>query len=468
MTTGGRRRLSLLLGLGGLLLLASSTVRAAQPSVPVLTATGVVDSVFAGYVTDGIARAESAGAPAVVIRLNTPGGSLDATQKIVSAELEATIPTIVWVAPAGGRAASAGTFITLAASLAYMAPGTNIGAASPVDQNGNDISGTEGQKVRNDAIANITSIAQTRGRNVDWAVSTVRDARSSPATEAVSIHAVDGVAASLQDVAAAANGRTVTLAGGRQVAVDLAGATFDESPMNPLQGLLHLLSDPNIAFVLFLIGSYGLIFELAHPNFVTGTLGAIAIILAFIGFGSLPLNLAGLLLIGLAILLFGLELTVTSHGLLTVGGLVCLVLGASALYTEPGSPTGPDVSVALPLIVVTAGTTAMFMAFVVWAALRIRHIARTPGLVGEGVPAGSEGVVRRPLEPDGSVYAGGEEWSARSADGRSIARETAVRVVGADGLTLLVVPATDWAPPGPDATTVTFDPPAAGRVSSGP
>jgi membrane-bound serine protease (ClpP class) len=454
------RRLSLLATLAGALLLLAGGTRGASPSVPVLSATGVVDSVLAGYLSDGIARAEAAGAPAVVIRINTPGGSLDATQKIVSAELEATIPTIVWVAPAGGRAASAGTFITLAGSLAYMAPGTNIGAASPVDSSGGDIPGTLGQKVKNDAIANITSIAQTRGRNVDWAVSTVRDARSSAATEAVSLKAVDGVAGSLAEVRDAANGKSVTL-NGHAVTVNLASVSFDEAPMNPFQGLLHLLSDPNIAFVLFLIGSYGLIFELAHPNFVTGILGAISIVLAFIGFGSLPLNLGGLLLVGLAILLFGLELTVTSHGLLTIGGIICLVLGASALYTEPGSPTGPDVAVALPLVAVTAVTTGAFMAFVVWAAVRARRLVFSPGLVGSGLPLGAAGVVRRPLAPEGSVYAAGEEWSARASDDRAIDRGTPVRIVGFDGLTVLV--STD-----PDAATIPFDPATAGRVESSP
>jgi membrane-bound serine protease (ClpP class) len=458
------RRLSVVAALGGVLLMVAGGARGADRSVPVLPATGVVDSVMAGYLADGIARAEAAGAPAVVIRLNTPGGSLDATQKIVSAELEATIPTIVWVAPPGGRAASAGTFITLAASLAYMAPGTNIGAASPVDQSGGDITGTEGQKVRNDAIANISSIAETRGRNVDWAVSTVSDARSSAASEAVSVGAVDGIAGSLEEIRQAANGRTLTLAG-RQATVDLIGATFDESPMNPFQGLLHLLSDPNIAFILFLIGSYGLIFEVAHPNFATGTLGAIAIILAFIGFGSLPLNLAGLLLIGLAILLFVLELTVVSHGLLTVGGLVCLVLGASALYTEPGTPTGPDVGVALPLIATTSLTTTAFMAFVVWAAVRVRRMRASPGTVGVALPIGTAGVVRRPLEPEGSVYAGGEEWTARAADDRPILRGAPVTVIGVDGLTLLVEPTSALSPIA-DAATAPFEPPVVG-VSSG-
>ncbi len=460
MTSRRRRRLSLLALLGGVLLLAASGARAADRSVPVLSATGVVDSVMAGYVADGIARAQAAGAPAVVIRLDTPGGSLDAMKKIVSAELEATIPTIVWVAPAGAWAASAGTFITMGGSLAYMAPGTNIGAASPVDQSGGDIGGTEGEKVRNTAETYIKSIAETRGRNVDWAVSTVESARSSAASEAVSLKAVDGIAGSLEDIRQSANGKVLNLAG-RQVTVDLAGASFDEAPMNPFQGLLHLLSDPNIAFILFLIGSYGLIFELAHPNFVTGILGAISIILAFIGFGSLPLNLAGLLLVGLAILLFVLELSVTSHGLLSVGGIICLVLGASALYTEPGTPTGPDVAVALPLLAVTTVTTAAFMAFVVWAAIRARRVLASPGLVGQGIPIGAAGVVRRPLAPQGSVYAAGEEWSARATDGQSVARGTPVRIVGSDGLTVLIAPDSE-------AVTVPFDSAGPGRVESSP
>jgi membrane-bound serine protease (ClpP class) len=229
--------------------------------------------------------------------------------------------------------------------------------------------------------------------------------------------------------------------------------------MNPFQGFLHLLADPNIAFILFLIGSYGLIFELGHPNFVTGILGAIALVLSFIGFGSLPLNLGGLLLVALAILLFVLELTVTSHGLLTVGGIVCLVLGASALYTEPGTPTGPDVTVALPLLLVTTITTAAFMALVVWVAVRSRREVASPGLVGPGLPIGAGGVVRRPLEPRGSVYAAGEEWSAMSADGTQVPRGTPVRVVGADGLTVVVAPVS-----AAEEATVPFEAPDAGRA----
>ncbi len=425
----------------GVLSLAAPAL-AASHRVVVLPATGIVDNVLAGYLADGVAAAEEQGAAAVVIRLNTPGGSLDATQRIVSTLLSAEVPVIVWVAPAGGRAASAGTFITLAAHLAYMAPGTNIGAASPVGGQGEDIGGTLGDKVRNDAIANITAIAEARGRPVDWAIATVDEAKSSAASEAVAIGAVDGIAETLDEVLGLATGQTLTI-GGSARTLDLSSAVVEDLEMNPFQGFLHLLSDPNISFLLFTIGFYGLFFELQSPNFVTGILGALAIILAFIGFGSLPLNVAGLLLIALAVVLFILEPTVTSHGLLTVAGLIAFVLGASALFTAPGDPTGPFVEVAVPLIAVMTATTATFMGLIAWAAVRSRRMSTSVGLVGStagGLVVGSSGVVRSPLAPSGSIYAAGEEWSARAIDDRPLSRGEPVRVVDVDGLTAVVEP----------------------------
>ena len=437
----GRFLFALPLLLGILAILAGGPARAAGPTVTLLPATGVVDNVLAGYLSEGIAVADRNGSAAVVIRLNTPGGSLDATQKIVSALLDAPVPTIVWVAPSGARAASAGTFITLAANVAVMASGTNIGAASPVGGSGEDIGGTLGRKVLNDAIANIRSIAEARGRNVEWAEETVRDARSSQASEAVSVGAVDAIANSIDEVLAAADGRTVTV-GGRSQTLALAGATVDELGMNPFQEFLHLLSDPNISFILFTIGFYGLLFELQNPNFVTGILGALAIVLAFIGFGSLPLNIGGLLLILLAMVLFGLEFTVTSHGLLGVGGLISFALGASALFTQPGDPFEPLTAVAPPVIATTTLTAAAFLVLVVFAAVGTRRMPAPAGVVGSerGLPPGSAGVVRLGLSPVGSVYVAGEEWSARTADGRSLERGTPVRVVGIDGLTAIVEP----------------------------
>jgi membrane-bound serine protease (ClpP class) len=432
-------RIAVLLGL--LLLSFAGFARAddGSPQVVVLTATGVVDSVMAGYLEDGIARAADGGAAAVLIRLNTPGGSLDATQRITSALLEASVPTIVYVSPAGGRAASAGTFITLAANLAFMAPGTNIGAASPVGSGGEDIGGTLGDKVRNDAIKNITAIAEARGRPVDWAVSTVETAASYAASEAVAAGAVDGIAIDVSGALAAADGRVVEVRGS-EVTLDLASAAASEAEMNPLQGFLHLLSDPNIAFILFTIGVYGLIFELQNPNFVTGILGALALILALVGFGSLPLNLAGLLLMGLGVVLFVLETQVVSHGLLTVGGIVCFALGASALYTEPGDPTGPIVEVATPLVIVMTVTTGVLMGLIAVAAMRTRRMPAPAGLASTALPIGTLGTVQAPLDPVGTASLAGEPWTARTPDGARLPRDAAVRLVGFDGLTAIVEP----------------------------
>jgi membrane-bound serine protease (ClpP class) len=427
----------------GILGFATGAARGAGAGeVYVLPTTGIVDNVMAGYIEDGINRAARDGAAAVVIQLNTPGGALDATQRIVSTLLEAPLPTIVWVAPAGGRAASAGTFITLAGHVAVMAPGTNIGAASPVMAGGEDIPETLRDKAFNDLKANIRAIAEERGRNAEWAESAVERAVSSPASEAVEQNVVDGIAGSLDDVLAFASGRDVKIRG-TTVTLALAGAPTRELPMNPFQSFLHLLADPNIAALLFSIGSLGLIYEVASPNFVTGILGTLAIILAFIGFGSLPLNVGGLLLIGLAMVLFILELTVVSHGLLAIGGLVCFALGASALYTEPGSPTAPDVAVALPLIVTMTITVAAFMALAIWTVLRTRRRLPLPATLPYGaggsmtVAPGTPGEVRAPLAPIGSVFAAGEEWTARAVD-RELGRGAKVRVVSQDGLTLIV------------------------------
>ncbi|HEY5629347.1 MAG TPA: NfeD family protein [Candidatus Limnocylindrales bacterium] len=428
----------------GLLLIALvAPAHAASGSVVVLTAEGVVDNVMAGYLKDGIGSAESAGAAAVVIRLNTPGGSLDSMTEITQAELDATIPVIVWVAPAGGWAASAGTFIALAGNLTYMAPGSSIGAASPVDANGNDITGTEGQKVKSFATSMISSIAETRGRNVTWAASAVQSAVSATAAEAVKAGVVDGIASSLQDVLAAAQGRQVTTKAG-PVTVDVAGKPIVDASMNLGLSLLHLLADPNIAFVLFVVGLAGIIIEFVHPTLVAGIFGGLSLILAFIGFGSLPLNVAGLLLIGFGMLLFLLETQITSHGLLTLGGVIALVLGASVLYRPSGgNPLEPAVGVAWPVILTAAVATGVFGVGITFAAMRIRRMPAPREGVGTGLPIGTEGVVKAPIAPLGTAYLRGETWSARSVDGSEIARDTRVRLVAMDRLVAVVAPVTE-------------------------
>ncbi len=439
----GRLVFAIPFALGIVMLLAGSPARGAVDNgVAVMPVNGVVDAVLATYVEEGLAQAERDGAIAVVLAIDTPGGDLAQTRRIVKALLAAPIPVITWVTPSGAHAASAGTFLTLAGHVAVMTPGTNIGAASPVTGGGEDIPETMERKVIEDTTALMRSITTTRGRDAEWAESTITDAVAATATEAVEVGAVDGLAGTIEEVLEFADGRTVTLPGTGEVVLATAGAEPYDLAMNPFQGFLHLLSDPNIALILFTVGFYGLLYEVISPNFVTGILGAISIILAFIGFGSLPLNLAGLLLIALGVLMFVLEFTVISHGLLTVAGIVCFALGASALYTAPGTPTAPSVDVDPAVIFVLTGLTAAYMAFVLLVVVRWR---RRQALLGPASTAlvhadGAVGSVRSILAPIGIVYAAGEDWTARSSDERPIVPGTPVRVVGQEGLTLIVEP----------------------------
>jgi membrane-bound serine protease (ClpP class) len=425
------------MALGGLLMLAPG-VAAAGPEVVVLPTTGVVDEGMAKYLADNIRLAEERNAAAVVVKLNTPGGSILSMQEITGTILEAGVPVIVWVAPAGGFAASAGTFITLAGNIALMAPATVIGAASPVSATGEDIGETEAKKIMQTVTSLAQSLAERRGRPVDWAISTVEDAEAYTAQEAVDAGAVDGIAASIEEVLAFADGRTVDVRGTDRV-LDLAGATITEQGMNPLLSLIRLISDPSIAFLLFTLGSTGLLVELYSPNFVTGILGGLALILGLMGLGTLPLNVGGLLLILFGLILFGLEVTVTSHGLLGVGGLICLALGASALFTGPVDPFEPVTRVAPAVIVVAVATLGSILALMVVGAIKSRRVGLVSP-VGAQVALGTLGQVRSPLSPIGSVLAAGEEWSARSSSGEPLQRGTPVRVVKVDGLTLTVEP----------------------------
>ncbi len=437
-----RRRpvMAAILALLGLLILVLPARAASAGAIVVLPTTGVVDNVMADNLIGGLNAAADDHAAAVIIELDTPGGSLESTQRIVSALLTARIPTIVWVAPAGGYAASAGTFITLSANLAYMAPGTRIGAASPIDSSGNDIPGTLGEKVRNDAIAWVTSIAEERHRPVAWAVSTVAAAHSSPANEAVSVGAVDGIAATVDEVVAQATGKTVRV-NGSDLVLALAGAPIQTSPSNPLAGILRLLVDPNVAFLLFTIGALALFFEIQNPNLLTGIFGVLAIALAVIGFANLPVDVAGLLLVAVGLILLALEPAIPSHGLLTVAGVVAFVLGGSTLYDQAGQ-FGPSVRVALPLLLVAAVSAAAFGILITAIAIRTRRMASPTSTMPAGLAAGIAAEVRRPLEPIGSIYAAGEEWSARTSDERSLPRGTPVHVIRTDGLVVVVEPDT--------------------------
>ncbi|MFO1541254.1 MAG: NfeD family protein [Chloroflexota bacterium] len=428
----------LVLALLGTLLLVTHAF-AGAPRVRVADVTGIVDETLAGWLEGTIAGAERDGIDALVLRVDTPGGSLEATRRIVAAQLGATVPVLAWVGPGGARASSAGAIVVLASHLAGMAPGTTIGAATPVSGGGGDLDA----KVRNDTIAWARTIAEARGRPPAWAEAIVDEARSDPAAEAVAAGAVEIEAATLADFLAVADGRTVTTAEG-SVTLAVAGATPEQVAMDPLTAFLHFLSDPNIAFLLFAIGLLAILIELQAPNLVTGALGALAIILAFIGFGSLPLNLAGVLLVGLAFVLLVLELNVTSNGLLTIGGIVAFVLGAAAFYARPDGPFVPAVAVAVPVIAGTAIGLGLLAAGLVVLAARARAMPLANRAVAErGGPIlvpGTHAEVRTPLAPVGTIHAEGEAWSARSDDGRPIAVGASVRVTGQDGLVMLVAP----------------------------
>ena len=415
---------------------------AGSPEVVVVPTSGVVDDVMADHVAAAVRRAEADGAAAVVIQLDTLGGSEAAMLRIDSA-LHSKIPTIVWVGPSGAKAASAGTFITLSANLAYMAPSTNIGAASPVAAGGSDIAATYGQteadKVMNDAIATMRAVAQERHPlAVAWAISTVQAAQSYTAQEALDAHAINGLAASLDDVLAAADGQTVTTSAG-PVVILTKGATTLSIAEDPIQAVLHTLDDPNIAFILLVLGVLCVLVEFFHPTMLVGLTGALSLALAFYGSGSLPLNLLGVVLVVLGILMLVLEPSVPSHGLLTVGGLITFLVGAVAFYGSPG-PYLPSVQVAWPIIGTMTAVAAAYGLLLVRTLLQMRNLAVPvgSGMVGTVSVIGEAGEVQASLSPVGTVYLCGETWTARARDHATLGRGTKVKVVGQEGLTLVV------------------------------
>ena len=407
--------------------------------------TGTIDQVNAAFVGEAIRTAVDGGAAAVLIEVDTPGGELRAMDDIVSAILNSPIPVITYVAPDGARAGSAGTFIVLAGDVAAMAPSTNIGAASVVGSGGEELGPTLAAKVTNDAVAKIRSLAERTNRNADWAESAVREAASVNAADAIALDppVVDIVAATTDELMAAID--AAHRSDGKPLAFDggplppLAELPLTDVRMNIGQSLLHLLSDPNIAFILFTVGFYGLLAEVWHPNFVSGIAGAIAILLAFIGSNSLPLNVGGLLLILLGIGLFVLELQVTSYGLLTAGGIASFVLGAFALYTRVDGTDSVQVTVSPWLIAAAVVVTLVYFFVLVRALLQMRNrggAATDPMAALQGVI----GTAQTLIAPTGIAYAGGESWSARVPSG-TISAGTPIRVVGVKGLELIVEPA---------------------------
>ena len=440
-----RRALAALALAAGLLGLGDS-VAADSHAIARFELTGVIDQVNAAFVEEALRVAAEEGAAAALMVVDSPGGELTSMDRIVAAILNSEVPVIAWVAPEGARAGSAATFITLAADVAAMAPNTNIGAASIVGGGGAELPETIAEKATNDAVARIRSLAEQHGRNADWAEDAVREAASVSATEAVAMDppVVDILAGDRDTLLAAidagerADGHAFVHDG--DPIPPLSGATVRELEMNPGQGFLHLLSDPNIAFLLFTIGFYGILAELFHPNFFSGILGAIAILVALIGSNALPLNIGGLLLLLVGVGLLALEAVVASYGLLTVGGVVALVLGGFALWTgvAPGE-LAVDVSVSPWIIAVVAAVGVLYAWVLVRALLQMR---RTGGVANRPLTAlvGGAGTAQTLIGPTGIAYAGGESWSARSRAG-DIGPGTPLRVVGVEGLELIVEPA---------------------------
>ncbi|HMB67990.1 MAG TPA: nodulation protein NfeD, partial [bacterium] len=366
---------------------------------------------------------------AILIELDTPGGLLDATRDIVSDFYESPVPVIVWVGPSGARAASAGVFLTMAAHVAAMAPGTNIGAASPVTMGGGGTDSTMANKMFEDTAAFARSIAERRGRNVEWAEEAVRDARSITEKEAVERDVVDFAAATAAEVLELADGRTVeTPAGERQLAV--AGAELERRELSLRFKILSLLANPNVAYILLMFGMYGIFFELSNPGSIfPGVIGVVFLILAFYSMQTLPLNLAGLMMVIVGLGLFLMEVHVTSFGLLTVGGIVCTVLGAVMLFDSPIPALRVSLTVAIPLAIVTT------LFFVVAVGLSIRTMRTKPVTGREGM-IGARGTARTELAPSGTVEVHGELWNAVSDS--PVAAGDPVEVTGIDGLQLRV------------------------------
>lgn len=391
------------------LLLAAGTAgaAAAPQAVYVLPAAGSINPGLAEFIVEGIRQAERENAAALVIELDTPGGLETSMRQIVQAISNAKVPVVVFVYPRSARAASAGVFITMAAHVAAMAPGTNIGAAHPVSIGMGKIDKTMEKKLLNDMVASGRSLAAERGRNADWMEKAIRQSVSIPAAEAVKLKVVDLMADNRDDLLAKIHGRKVEV-GGKPVVLHTAGAPVKEIPEGLRTRLLKYIADPNIAFILMMIGLAGLYFELSNPGMIfPGVLGGICLLLAFYAFQTLPINYIGVLLIFLAFIFFVLEFSITSYGLLSLAGLVCLFLGGMMLFR--GGEGGVDISWSV-LIPTVAIVTLFFVgvAGIVFRSHMLRSMTGTAGMVGE------RGVVYTPLNPEGQVFVHGEYWQAVS------------------------------------------------------
>ena len=400
-------------------------VQAEQNSAMVIELEGTINPGTAQFVIKGLKRAEASKHKLVIIRLDTPGGLDSSMRSIVKAILNSSIPIVVYVAPRGARAASAGVMITIAAHVAAMAPQTNIGAAHPVSADGKEINKTMSEKVVNDMVAYVRSIAKDRGRNQEWVEKAIRESVSITADVAVKEKVVDLVARDIDDLLSLLDGKEIVLNKGK-VKLETKGLKLIYVSPGWRDRVLNTISNPNIAYVLMMIGMAGLYFELAHPGgILPGVIGSISLILAFFAFQTLPVNYAGLLLIALAIIFFIAEIKVASYGLLSVAGLISLILGSIMLFE--------DVRVSLKLIMPTTvmiGGFFIIIAFLAFRAYRRKPTSGMEGLIGE------TGVVEERIAPVGLIFAHGEYWKATSTEVAEQGEK--VRVIGSRGLELIV------------------------------
>ena len=388
----------------------------------VVTIDGIINPAVAEFIARTISRSAAEGAECLIIRMDTPGGLDLSMRSIIKEMMSASIPVIVYVGPAGARAASAGALITMAADIAAMTPGTNIGAAHPVSLGGGTMEDDMAAKVENDAAAYAESIATKRNRNKEWAIKAVRESVSIAEKEALAIKVIDLIASDLDDLLRQLDGRKITTAAGVKI-IETANIEVNEIEMGLREKVLDTLSNPNIAYILMIVGLLGLYFELSNPGAIfPGIIGGISLILAFFAFQTLPVNYAGILLIILALILFILEIKVTSFGMLTVGGVISLTLGSLMLFDSRAAPFARvSYDVLIPVVLITSVCCVLIVY------LAIRAYSRKPTTGREGL-TGEIGISKSAIDPEGKVYVHGEYWDASSDE--AIPEGTPVKVVG--------------------------------------
>lgn len=402
---------------------------AATKQIKILAIEESINPGTANFLARGIKQAEEEGAPLVIIQLDTPGGLVTSMRTMVKTIMNSQVPVAVFVGPSGAQAASAGVFVTLAADIAAMAPGTNIGAAHPVVAMGKEMDKTMDTKVVNDLVAFIKGIADQRGRNVEWAEEAVRQSVSVTAEEALQLKVIDLIARDVAELVAKLDGWSVrTKEGAKNLA--LKGIPIQQVEENLRDKVLKTISNPNIAYLLMLLGLAGLYFELSHPGAVfPGVIGGISLILAFYAFQALSVNYAGVLLIILGAILFLLEIKVASYGLLSIGGIVCLILGSIMLFDTEGSGLRVAWSVLIPAVGVISG-------FFIGVAMLAMRAYLTKPRTGYEALVGEIAMTREALAPQGKVFVHGELWNAVAED--IIPAGTQVEVVGVENLWLKV------------------------------